>query len=266
MDILGQIAAMKVPLYASQASFFLALSVFPALVLLMSLLRYTELEVADLTELLHGILPNALMPSAQNLIEKTYRSSTGTLLSISAITTLWSASRGMEGLRSGLNAIAGEADTSWLRARLSSILYTVLFLLTLLLTLALHVMGNGLIHYLPHSNNPLLQLLESVVDLRFFLLLVVQIFVFCGMFAYFPNRRSRLRDVFPGAVFAALGWLGFTYLYSIYVEYFTGLSLIYGSVYAVALSLLWLYCCMSIVFYGSALNHWLIRRNSPKAE
>lgn len=265
--ILEQIAALNVPLYASQASFFLALSVFPALVLLMSLLRYTGLEIADLTEMLHGVLPNALMPYAQKLIEKTYRSSTGTVLSISALITLWSASRGMEGLRSGLNALAnGESDSNWLRARLISMFYTVIFLLTLLLTLALHVMGTGLLNYLPHSEHPLLQLLESIVDLRFFLLLAVQICVFCGMFAYFPNRRSRLRDVFPGAVFAALGWLGFTYLYSIYVDYFAGLSIVYGSVYAVALSLLWLYCCMSIVFYGSALNHWLMTRKSTDTE
>ena len=32
------------------------------------------------------------------------------------------------------------------------------------------------------------------------------------------------------------------------------MSSIYGSVYAVALSMLWLYCCMSIVFYGGTLN------------
>ena len=38
------------------------------------------------------------------------------------------------------------------------------------------------------------------------------------------------------------------------------MSSIYGSVYAVALSMLWLYCCMSIVFYGGAWNMLLKKR------
>lgn len=259
--LLGKIAALHVPLYASQASFFLALAVFPSLVLLMGLLRYTGLDVADLTEMLHGFLPTALMPSAQRLIAKTYQSTTGMVLSISALTALWSASLGIHGLRMGLNAIGHvEESRNWLLMRLVSVLYTVLFLLLLLLTLALHVLGTGLLSRLPFRDSPILDFLENVVDLRFFLLLAVQTGVFCVMFAYLPNRRSRLRDVFPGAVFASLGWLIFTQLFSLYIEYFAGLSIVYGSVYAVALSLLWLYFCISIVFYGGALNQWLRKK------
>ena len=45
-------AGMQIPVYASHASFFMVLSVFPCLVLLMALLRYTGLDVNTLTELL----------------------------------------------------------------------------------------------------------------------------------------------------------------------------------------------------------------------
>lgn len=266
IGLLGKVARLNIPLYASQASFFLALSVFPALVLLVGLLRFTPLDVADLTEMLHGILPTALMPAAQRLIANTYRSSTGTMLSISALTALWSASQGIHGLRLGLNAIAKlEEDRNWLHTRLLSVVYTVLFLLVLLLTLALHVLGTGLLHWLPIEESPIFAFLEGIVDFRFFLLLGVQTVLFCGMFIFLPNRRARFWDVFPGAVFSSLGWLIFTQLYSLYVEYFAELSIVYGSVYAVALSLLWLYCCISIVFFGGALNQWL-RKKEPVDE
>ena len=265
--LLGRIAALNVPLYASQASFFLALSVFPLLVLLMGLVRYTGLDVADLTEMLHGVLPTALMPAAQKLISKTYQSTTGMVLSISALTALWSASLGVHGLRMGLNAIGHvEEKRNWLLTRLVSVVYTVLFLVVLLVTLALHVLGTGLLHWLPFTDSPIFNFLEGIVDFRFFLLLAVQTILFCGMFAYLPNRRSRIRDVFPGAVFASLGWLIFTQIYSIYVEYFAELSIVYGSVYAVALSLLWLYFCITIVFYGGALNQWLRKKPVDEPE
>ena len=108
----------------------------------------------------------------------------------------------------------------------------------------------------------MLQLLDSVVDLRFFLLLAIQTMLFTAMFAVLPNKRSRWMDAFPGAVLAAIGWLVFSQLYSIYVERFAGLSTIFGNVYAVALSLLWLYFCICIVFYGGALNR-LLQKDLP---
>lgn len=254
------VARQNIPVYAAYASFFIALAVFPSLVLLLGLLRYVGLEVGTLTEMLHGVLPTALMPAAQKLILNTYNSTTGTVLSISALTALWSASRGVHGVVTGLNSIYGVSeDRGYLRTRGMSVLYTFAFLIVLVLTLVLHVFGTTLLGWLPEAA-PLFGFLEGVVDLRFFLLLFVQTALFTAMFMVLPNKRNKLGDSFPGAVLSSIGWLVFSDLYSIYVENFASLSNIYGSVYAVALSMLWLYCCMSIVFYGGALNHWLMDR------
>ena len=261
-----RIIVLNIPLYASEASFFIALAVFPALVLLMSLVRYVGLDAELLTEMLHGVLPTALMPAAQRLIQNTYQASTGTILSISAVTALWSASRGIHGLRDGLNAIYGvREDRGYVRTRLMSVFYTVVFVVTLVLTLVLHVFGTTIEQWLPLSENPLIRFLEGIVDLRFFLLLGIQTVAFIAMFMVLPNKRSRIMDVFPGAVFSSIGWLVFSQLYSIYVERFAGLSTVYGNVYAVALSLLWLYFCITIVFYGGALNR-VLQRPDNKGE
>lgn len=253
------VTQLNIPVNAAYASFFIALAVFPTLVLLLGLLRYVGLEVENLTEMLHGVIPTALMPAAQKLILNTYNSTTGTVISVSALTALWSASRGVHGVVTGLNSIYGVTeDRGYLRTRGMSVLYTFAFLVVLVLTLVLHVFGTTLVQYLPLREDPLFAFLEGVVDLRFFLLLIVQTALFTAMFMVLPNKRNRLGDSFPGAVLSSIGWLVFSDLYSIYVENFAGLSNIYGSVYAVALSMLWLYCCMSIVFYGGALNHWLM--------
>lgn len=259
LNFLNYLFSLNVPVYASQASFFIALSVFPALVLLMSLLRYTGLGAENLTEMLHGILPTALMPAAQKLIFNTYQSTTGTVVSLSALMALWSASRGIHGLVTGLNSIYDVRENrGYVMTRLLSVLYTFVFLLLLVLTLVLHVFGTTIVSWLPVSESPLIRFLEGIVDLRFFLLLFLQTAVFCVMFMVLPNKRNRLADSFPGAVLASIGWLVFSDLFSRYVEHFSNLSVVYGSVYAVALSMLWLYFCMSIVFYGGALNHYLM--------
>ena len=258
LAVFSYVLKLNIPVYAAHASFFIVLAVFPTLVLLIGLVRYTGLEVENLTEMLHGVLPTALMPAAQKLILNTYNASTGTVLSISALTALWSAGRGVHGLVTGLNSIYGVSEgRGYFYTRSISVFYTFVFLVVLLLTLVLHVFGTSLLALLPLKESPLFVFLESVVDLRFFLLLGVQTVLFTAMYMVLPNKHNKLADSFPGAVLASIGWLVFSDLYSIYVEKFASLSIVYGSVYAVALSMLWLYCCVSILFYGGALNHWL---------
>jgi len=253
------VAELKVPLYAANACFFMVLAVFPTLLLLLGLLRYTPLEVQRLGQLLSGVLPEAFLEGAEKLIRMTYDGISGTALSVTAVTALWSASRGIFGIMTGLNAIYGVVeDRGYLRTRCISMAYMVLFLAVLLLTLLLHVFGSGLLNLLNRLQIPLLNALSGIVDFRFFLLLAVQTAFFTAMFMVLPNEKNRFRDSVPGALLASSGWLIFSDLYSVYVEQFARLSNIYGSVYAVALAMLWLYCCMSIVFYGGALNRYLM--------
>jgi membrane protein len=128
------------------------------------------------------------------------------------------------------------------------------------------VFGTTILDMLPHSDHPFITFIADVVDLRFFVLIAIQTALFTAMFMVFPNRRNKAADSLPGALLASIGWLTFSDIFSIYVENFTRYSNIYGSVYAVALSMLWLYFCISIFFYGGALNQALMRREKQEKE
>ena len=254
-DGIRALMQMQITTHAAHSCYFLILSAFPALLLIISLLRYTGLDIQNLTDLLEGFIPEAIMGYIRRIIESTYKNSTGAVVSLSALTALWSASRGVHGLMTGLNAIYDVAeDRSYWATRGISVLYTFLFLIVLLLTLVLHVFGNTILGWLYRWDIPFVGLVRDIVDLRFFLLLFIQTVLFTTMYAVLPNKRNRVWDSFPGAVLASIGWLVFSDLFSIYVENFNRYANIYGSVYTVALSMLWLLCCVSILFYGGALN------------
>ena len=254
-----RVQRMRIPGHAANAGYFIVVSVFPGLVLLLSILRYTQLDAGDLMQMLQGVIPAALLPAAEKLIISTYAQTSRAMISVSAIGALWSASRGMHGVLQGLNAIYGvREDRGYWYTRSISVLYTFALILVLLLTLVLNLFGETLVDMLESSRIPAWQILSGVLDLRFVLLLVLQTLLFCAMFMVLPNRKNRFSDSFPGAVLASMGWLIFTELFSVYVEHFRGYSGIYGSVYAVALSMLWLYFCLSILFYGGALNRLLM--------
>ena len=250
------LSQQQVPLYAANASFFLVLSVFPVLVLLLALMRYTGLQVEIFTDLVAEVVPAALMPMVNRLVLSAYVNSTGTVLSISAVAALWSASRGMYSFLTGLNAIYEvQENRGYFRTRLISMGYTFAFLLVLLLTLVLHVFGADLLQML--ATLPIPAFLLNLLDLRVFLLLILQTALFCTMFMVLPNERNRLGESLPGALLASVGWQVFTNLYSVYSQKFTSYASIYGSVYVVALGMLWLYFCICIVFYGGVLNKTL---------
>ncbi len=256
------VAQLHIPLYAANAGFFIVLSVFPILLLLLSALRYAGLRVENLVELLRSFLPSALMESAENLIYSTYQNSTGAMLGLSAFTALWSSSKGVYGILKGMNAIYDVSeDRGYIYTRGISVVYTFLMLLVIVLTLVLHVFGNTILSRLTMIDNGFLIFLIDLVDLRFALLLVVQSLIFTLIFMFLPNRRNRFWDSFPGAVLSSIGWLVFSDIYSIYVENFDHYANIYGSVYAIALSMLWLYCCLSILFFGGAVNKYLMDVN-----
>jgi len=145
-------------------------------------------------------------------------------------------------------------NRSYFYTRSVSVVYTFAFLLVLMLTLVLNIFANTLLTLFP------IGFISKLIDLRSILLLLVQTALFTAIFMALPNRKNKFRHSLPGAVFSALGWMIFTRLYSVYVEHFAGLSSVYGSVYAVALSMLWLYCCICILFYGGALNHLLMEK------
>ena len=261
MDIANTVKQMHIPLYAAYAGYFIVLAVFPALVLLLSVLRYTGLEVESLIDLVGDFLPGAMMDSAEGLIYSTYRNSSGAMVGVSAIVALWSASRGIYGLLTGLNAVYGVSENrGYLYPRSISVVYTFVFLLILLLTLVLHVFGSSIIGLMKLVDNPVVIFLTDLIDLRFFLLLFLQSLIFTLMFMTLPNKRNRFLSSLPGGVLSSLGWLVFSDIYSIYVENFNRYSTIYGSVYAVAITMLWLYCCLSILFYGGALNRYLMEK------
>ena len=93
--LLRRLRAMQIPAHAANAGYFIVLSVFPALVLILSLLRYTQLDAGDLLDLLEGFLPAALMASAEKLIVSTYAHTGVAMVGISVVGALWSAGRGI---------------------------------------------------------------------------------------------------------------------------------------------------------------------------
>ena len=98
--------------------------------------------------------------------------------------------------------------------------------------------------------------------------LVLLTALFTGVFLALPARRQRFVHVLPGAAGAACAGVVYSEIYSWYVNHIAKASALYGSLSVLLLMLLWLYACISILFYGALLNHalfdWKEEKEKPE--
>ena len=258
---LRQIAEYRIPLYSANAAFYIILSVFPALILVVGLLPYVGFSENDLLSSIRGVVPTVLEPVIANIVYDMSRSSSGVLLSLTALVAVWSSSSGVYCIHVGLNAIhRGKESRGYFLRRLLCMGYMLLLIAALMLTLIIHGFGQEIADWCQRGTVPILRLFVKLLQFRALILAVMLSTLFSAIYCVFPNKKLKLRDCLPGAIAAALGWLLFTHLFSFYVRHSNSYSVFYGSLSAIAFGMLWLYICICILFYGALLNLWLEKK------
>ena len=242
--------------YSGEAALYVVISFFPFLMFLLTLLKYLPFTQQELLTVLSRFVPGNISTYIETIVDELYTSS-GTVLSVTIVLALWSASRGILTVYRGLNTIYGIDETrNYFLLRLRSMLYTFALCVMLIMLLALYVFGNQINMKLRESFPQLMQNRYAILVISFRTAIgaVILMVIFIVMYNYMPNRRSKIHTQLPGAIIASLGWVGFSYLYSIYIDNMSNIKATYGSLTVVVLCILWLYFCMSIFFFGAEIN------------
>lgn len=256
-DFLYKMRVLNINAYAASTAFFFFLSLVPMLILVCTILPYTPLTEQTLVHVVGDIMPEKLMPLFEWVIHDVYVKSAG-ILSIAAVTVIWSAGQGVLALIRGLNAVYKVEDRrNYFLVRLVASFYTVVMLAGLLITLVLMVFGNQLLEFLLEKVPGLYQIWNLILYFRsvpvFLFLTIMLTFVY----TFVPGKKQRFRGQLPGAFAAALAWSIFSYGFSLYVDY-SDYS-IYGNLSIIILLMLWLYIEMYIVFIGAYINRYISR-------
>lgn len=242
--------------HAASAAFFMFLSIFPILILLCSILPYTHISKADLLRVVTDFLPSTLDPLAISVIEEFYEKSAA-VISISAVFIVWSAAKGILALLRGLNSVQDVSETrNYFVLRFWSSIYTVILLILIVFTLIVVVFGNPIINKLLSKLPRVRYTAVILMPFRYLVVIVALAVVFACMYALIPNRKNKIWDKVPGAVFASLGWTVFSWGFAVYVDRY-GVFNMYGSLTTIVIIMLWLYFCMYILLLGDEVNSFL---------
>ena len=258
VDFICRLMDDNVGVYAAQASFFIIIAAIPFIMLLLSVLKLVlPIELAAVEEVILTVVP----PSMQEIflriaIELFGKSASVSIISITAVTTLWLSSRGVMALYLGLNTVYHADIRNYFYVRALSIVYTFLFLIVIAFSIVVYVFGGTVQSMLIRYAPPLGRGLSWILKARGFILFGMLTVFFTLLYRFLPRKKPHLKFLkqLPGALAAAAGWMIFTYIYSFYIENFSNYSYVYGSLTAVVFLMLWLYFCMNIFMFGAQIN------------
>ena len=242
--------------FSAQAAFFTVLSTFPFIMFILYLTRYLPLNQADIIMTCKDFLPEQYSKFVISIIEMVYVQQSTALLSFNGIALLWSASKGVTSLIGGLNSVYEiDEDRNFILMRIVSTLYIGLFTIAVVFGLLLLVFGNTFFLYL-YQWFPILERLNTLFVIgRIFLSFTIFVLVFLVVYKFLPSQKIRFKEVIPGAIFSALGWILSSFVFSLYFGNFNTVLNMYGNLTGLLLTLLWLYFCMDILFIGAEINY-----------
>lgn len=249
------------PSLSAQLSYYLLLAFFPFLIFLFSVIGFVNLSEDDLMNEIVLLLPKDAGESIRSIVREATANRSGALLSFGLIGSIWTASGGINAMINGLNKAYNEPETRrfWV-LRSISVAATLGLALVILLSMALLVFGQAIERHgfpllgIPQRWAQIWNMLQWIVPL------FALFFVFLLLYRVAPNRRLGWREVVPGSVFAAAGWIVCSLLFSFYVNNFGHYTRTYGSLGGIIILLIWLYLSSMIVLIGGEVNALLVRR------
>lgn len=249
-------------------AFSALLSLFPFLIFLAALaaLFGESVRVSGVVDLVAGLMPPevvaAIEPAMRAVLEAPHRG----LLTFGGLAALWAASSGFEALRIALDRAAEVPEPRhFIWRRLQGVLFVLVTALLVLAFLGALVVAPLVLRALPQVEVPVFLTFAQVAVLPALLCLALM-----ALYRFLPNLgHPRWTDgwgqVLPGAVLAALPWLGLVNLFSAYLRNIGLYNAIYGGLGGVVATLLFFYIGAAVVIYGAELNAVLARRPAPAA-
>ena len=258
MNVSADIAENHMGAYAAQTAYFFMLCMIPIILLLLTMVQYTPVTKADVMTAVIQVFPASVDSLITSIVNQVYNQSTG-IIPITIIVALWSAGKGVLAMTSGLNCIYGCRETrNYIFLRIRATIYTVMFIIVIILLLVLSVFGNTLNLFIAGHIPFLKKISDWLIMSRTFITPTVLVVFSLMIYRFLPNRRGRFRDQLPGAMFAAVGWMVVSWVFSIYLDVFEGFSSMYGSLTTIVLIMLWMYFCMYCILLGAEMNVLLV--------
>jgi len=256
----------EIGMSAAALVYYMIFSFFPMIIVLSMILGFADIDTGLVTASLSHFMPSDVINIIEKYLLYVSEKRNGNILAASILFTFYFPVRAVNYIMLGVNKAYGSAGKRKLSKR---ILLTAMFSLVLAFgvfaSIILLAAGRTLLEIMSAINIIIpVEFIDTWVYLRFIILAAAAIVVVTMLYILAPVRKVRFLNALPGAVSAVSLWITVSAAFSYYVENMGKYSVLFGSVGAVMVLLLWLYITASVLLLGAEINAVLEGVNKEK--
>ena len=240
-------------------AFYLLFTIFPFLIFISALLGLLNLDISGTMAALSDFLPAEVVELIEVYLTYVSENPSPRLMVFGLVFSVYFPMR-------AANSLMGAVRTAYhlgpprgvISQWVKVLIYTVTLILTIALTLSLMTFGERALRYaVVHFRLPAF-LAELWVKLRFPVAGAVSFLALFLLYALAQDTFPPLKNIWPGTLFSLAAWMSLSWLYSYYADHFSHYSVLYGSIGAVIVVLIWLNLTAVTLILGAEVNGVLI--------
>ncbi len=267
-DLAKEISEDNVFNGAAALAYYLTLAMFPAIILLMSIIPYLPIENVDqaIMDLLGQAMPAEAYTMVEGVVTEVTENRRGGLLSFGILGTLWAASTGMYAIMQQLNITYDVKEgRNFFFARLTATALSLMFGVLILGAFSLIVLGGVIEQWIAGSLGSSQVLLLFFAAFRWVMIVLALLLGFALIYKFAPNVEQKFIFITPGSVIGVVLLVVASLGFAIYTSNFADYNATYGSLGAMIILMLWLYITGLVILLGSEINA-LIEHYSSKGK
>ena len=252
---------------AAQMTYHFVLALFPMLIFLLTLLPLFQIDPQQVKDMVSQNAPSETASVVSKIFNDITKNASGSILSVGLILTIWSASNGMTAIMNSFNvAYDVEDGRNPIVLKLLSVVFTVVMGLVLAVALTLPTFGTFIKDHLFGAIGLDKQVAWIFDLIRVILPFIIILLLFITLYSVAPNVKTKIKSVFPGALFTSIIWLLGSFGFGWYLSNFGNYSKTYGSLAGIIILLLWLYITCFIIIIGAEINAIIHQRHVIKGK
>ena len=239
---------------AAEMAYFLVFAFFPLLMVVHASFSMALQNFNIKNTFFYTILPDMVESLIDTYIEHISTHSNLSFLFLGIILTIFTLSNFMKSIKRAIRKLyKSETETNHLTEISVSLVFSVLILAAFYGSLILLVLGKQIIMFLqkivPTISNLILQSALSIIFTSVIIFTVVSL-----IYYFLPNVKLRFLQILPGSITTTISWILISWGFSFYMNNFSSYSVIYGSIGAFIILMLWIYISCIVLLSGSVIN------------
>ena len=247
--------------YAGYLTFLILLAIFPFLTFFVSagsfiakILNNYETTKEFIREIFIENISDSFLSALKPRINEIISGPPQSLVTLSILGAIWTSSSAVEGIRTILNrASRVVVAPSYIWRRLLSIFQFLVIVMFMMLASTSLIILPIIINYI----SKFIDISQSInlKIIQYYLSTSVLFFGLIWIYVMIPNKKNKWSESIPGAVLVLFLWSLISNMFKIYISKFSQLSLIYGSLEGIIISIIFFYLAGLCFIYGAEFNY-----------